>query len=373
MAEAVSTPHADERQPRRDPGEKCRGGRRAAPVMRHLQDVRGEAAAARNEVALGQRLDVARQESRAPRERDGEDERAVVLPGPRVRAVPRMKDVERETRGREALACAEALQRQAPAGGRFLELVEKQVARRAAGQNDAFDRKRCQNREKAPRVIGVRVRKDDRVKRHGSEVGEARQEAEAPEIVRAVGTASSVDENTAPGRDQQPRVSLADVEGLNPDRLPRGDDGRREDDGDHDCRPGEQRRPANRRGPREARREEESSPDRDPCEGGRRHDPHRMEPVERPEKDEKCVRQKLQRENRERRRGRGKEEEREKQQAREQEHARQRDDERVRQESNDRKHIEDEELHRKDRELGSGGRADGVRDEPGQTRAAQHA
>ena len=109
-----------------------------------------------------------------------------------------MKDVERETRGREALACAEAFQRQAPAGGRFLELVEEQVARRAAGQDDALDRKRCQNREQAPRVVGVRVRENHRVERHGPEVGEARQEAEAPEVVRAVGAASAVDEDTAP-------------------------------------------------------------------------------------------------------------------------------------------------------------------------------
>ena len=257
--------------------------------MRDFQHVGGEIPARCDEIALGEGLDVAGENRRAPRERHTQHERSVVFLRARVGAVPRMQHVEGQTRRREALAGAEAFQREAPAGGRVLELVEEEVARHRPRQDDARDRERRENGEKPARVIGVRVREDDGVERHGPEVGETRQEPEPPEVVLAVGAASAVDENPALGRDQKPRVSLAHVESLKPDRVPRGDDRRREDDGEHDHRDSGESRAPERGAPREARDDQECGRGRDQGERGRRHDPHRVQAVEGQEQREQDV------------------------------------------------------------------------------------
>ena len=105
-------------------------------MVRDLQDVGSEIRVRRDEIALGEGLDVAGENRRASRERDAQHERSVVLPGARVRGVSRVQHVEKETRRREALAGAEALESEMPPRGRVLELVEEEVAggRRGAGR-----------------------------------------------------------------------------------------------------------------------------------------------------------------------------------------------------------------------------------------------
>ena len=153
-------------------------------------------------------------------------------------------------------------------------------------------------------MIGVRMREDDGVEGHGPEVRQARQQPETSEVVRTVGAAPAVHENAALGRDEEPRVSLSDVERLQHDRVSLGDDRPGEDERQPDrCGPGESRAPE-RGAPRETRDDEQPARGSDQGEGGRRDDPHRVESIEGQEQREQDVREEAQRDDRECRRRR---------------------------------------------------------------------
>ena len=174
VAEPIPAPHADEGEARGDPREEPGGRRRAAPVVRDLEDVGREVGPPREEVRLGRRFDVARQEDPPAPEADGEDERAVVLGGARVPVGSGVEDVERDSRRGEAVSGAERLD--GPPARRGREgLVEELVPRRAAREDEPADREELQRREQAPRVVRMRVRQDDRVEGDGPERSETRR------------------------------------------------------------------------------------------------------------------------------------------------------------------------------------------------------
>ena len=168
-------------------------------MVRHLQDVGREVGAPRDEVRLRGRLDVPRQEDRPACRGEGARTREPLFSGERAYVSgPGWRTSNGTPAATKRSPASSDLDRDAAAGRRLERLVEEEVPRRSPREVDAVDRQELQGREEAPRVVGVRMREDDRVERDGPERGEARQEPGPAEVVRGVERAAAVHEDAPP-------------------------------------------------------------------------------------------------------------------------------------------------------------------------------
>ena len=221
-------------------------------MVTELQHVGAQVGAAREQLRLAGRLEVAREEHAATVGVDAQHERAVVVRGPGARARrPERRDREaRELEGprsRAALAqaCA-AVARGAP------DLPERGVGERAVRDPHLAHREPTQDGRDAAAMIEVAVAHGHEVEAAHAESAQRREDGAAADVAAGRWRAAAVDEHGRPRRLHEHRISLADVEEDDPRRVGGHARGRRD----------REQRTERQRGPRAPRRRRGAQPQR---------------------------------------------------------------------------------------------------------------